>query len=314
MVEHASDMTDVPHRHTSARDDTPPAVPCASGVGDLDRDGGVLPAARSAFRELGRSRRTEVARLGTRRPGRVLVELVGDPDAPARPAAQHRASSTWRSWCPTAPTWPGAAPRDRRRLAVHGRLGSPRERGALPRRSRGQRHRDLPRPPARGVATRRDGELEMATLPLDLEGVLGARAGRDAGRGHARRHADGPRPPAGARPRRRRGASTPPALGFDVTVRSYPGALFVSAGRLPPPPRAQHLGHAAAPAAPAGRARAAGATGWWCRRPTTCAPSRRAWTRPAWPPSRATGASRSWIRPGTGHSWRRTGTDGGTAG
>ena len=37
-------------------------------------------------------------------------------------------------------------------LAPHRRLRPPRERGALPPRPRGQRHRDLPRPPARGVA------------------------------------------------------------------------------------------------------------------------------------------------------------------
>ena len=30
-------------------------------------------------------------------------------------------------------------------------------------------------------------------------------------------------------------------LGFDATVRTYPGALFVSAGGLSPPHRSEHL-------------------------------------------------------------------------
>jgi catechol 2,3-dioxygenase len=73
------------------------------------------------------------------------------------------------------------------------------------------------------------GELQMATLPLDIEGVLGSAAARDTGDGMA--------------PGTRIGhvhlqvASIPAAesfwadaVGFDPVVRSYPGALFVSAG------------------------------------------------------------------------------------
>src|SRR5205823_11628355 len=76
----------------------------------------------------------------------------------------------------------------------------------------------------------RDGELQMATLPLDLDSVLGElgersdpppRVPTDTRIGHvhlqvadleaAERFYSG-------------------VLGFDVTVRGYPGALFVSAG------------------------------------------------------------------------------------
>jgi catechol 2,3-dioxygenase len=74
------------------------------------------------------------------------------------------------------------------------------------------------------------GEIEMDTLPLDLEGVLSELAGDEA-------------PPAAMPPGTHIGhvhlnvADIPAsqafyrdALGFDVTVRTYPGALFVSAG------------------------------------------------------------------------------------
>jgi catechol 2,3-dioxygenase len=103
-------------------------------------------------------------------------------------------------------------------------------------------YRDRPREEWRYV----DGELQMATLPLDLEGLL-------------KEPADG-----GADPGMRIGhvhlkvADLEAAedfyagvLGFDVTVRGYPGALFLSAGGYhhhiglntwesagaPPPPR-----------------------------------------------------------------------------
>jgi catechol 2,3-dioxygenase len=75
-----------------------------------------------------------------------------------------------------------------------------------------------------------DGQLEMATLPLDLRNLADELAA-----------ADGPQPsaPAGTVMGHvhLQVASIPEAeafyhgvLGFDVTVRGYPGALFVSAG------------------------------------------------------------------------------------
>jgi catechol 2,3-dioxygenase len=86
-------------------------------------------------------------------------------------------------------------------------------------------YRDRPRNEWR----RSGGELEMATLPLDLDGVLAA----------APRESDGEHVPEGTRighVHLEVSALAPVedfyagVLGLDVTVRGYPGALFVSAG------------------------------------------------------------------------------------
>jgi catechol 2,3-dioxygenase len=72
------------------------------------------------------------------------------------------------------------------------------------------------------------GELQMATLPLDLEGLLAELpAGPDAGMEAATRmgHVHLNVADLGAAER-----FYVDELGFDVTVRSYPGALFVSTG------------------------------------------------------------------------------------
>jgi catechol 2,3-dioxygenase len=87
-------------------------------------------------------------------------------------------------------------------------------------------YRDRPRAQWRHAG----GEIQMDTLPLDLEGVLAELAGDDS-------------PPAELPAETRIGhvhlnvaslraaeAFYREALGFDVTVRGYPGALFVSAG------------------------------------------------------------------------------------
>jgi catechol 2,3-dioxygenase len=73
-----------------------------------------------------------------------------------------------------------------------------------------------------------DGALRMDTLPLDLEGVLGELPpGPDEGMppgtvmGHVHLH---------VRDIPEAEAFYSGVLGFDVTVRGYPGALFVSAG------------------------------------------------------------------------------------
>lgn len=74
-----------------------------------------------------------------------------------------------------------------------------------------------------------DGRLEMGTFPLDADGVLASAAAGDRGDGM----------PAGTRIGHvhLRVAAIPAAeefyvgaLGFEATVRGYPGALFVSAG------------------------------------------------------------------------------------
>jgi catechol 2,3-dioxygenase len=75
----------------------------------------------------------------------------------------------------------------------------------------------------------RDGQLQMDTLPLDLDGVLGELRREDAAAamppgtriGHVHLNV-GDLPAAES--------FYSGALGFDVTVRGYPGALFVSAG------------------------------------------------------------------------------------
>jgi catechol 2,3-dioxygenase len=76
-----------------------------------------------------------------------------------------------------------------------------------------------------------DGQLQMATIPLDLSGVLSELAGED--------HQGQPTAPPGTtighvHLQVAELASTEDfysgVLGFDVVVRGYPGALFVSAG------------------------------------------------------------------------------------
>jgi catechol 2,3-dioxygenase len=87
-------------------------------------------------------------------------------------------------------------------------------------------YRDRPRPEWR----QRDGQLEMATLPLDLEGVLSELPTTDGPQELA--------PPATiighvhlqVSDLRDAEEFYSGVLGFDVMVRSYPGALFVSAG------------------------------------------------------------------------------------
>ena len=71
---------------------------------------------------------------------------------PTRRRASARGCSTWRSSCPTGPSSPARSRRvDRAGLAPHRRIRPPGQRGAVPARPRWQRHRDLPRPPARPV-------------------------------------------------------------------------------------------------------------------------------------------------------------------
>ena len=157
-----------------------------------------------------------------------VVELVGDPDAPPRP----RGTSGLFHLAILVPGRPDLA-RALQRVAEAGwrlsgasdhlvsealYLSDPEGNGI-------ELYRDRPREqwPVR------DGVLQMDTLPLDLDGVLGELRREDAS--------------AGMPPGTRIGhvhlnvgdlaaaeAFYSGALGFDVTVRGYPGALFVSAG------------------------------------------------------------------------------------
>ncbi len=170
-----------------------------------------------------------VVRLGTKSDGeRPIVELVGDPDAPPRP----RGTSGLFHLAILVPTRADLA-RALQRVAEAGwRLSGASDHlvsEALytsdPEGNGIELYRDRPREewPVR------DGVLQMDTLPLDLDGVLGELRREDAESGM----------PAGTRighvhlnvgDLAAAEAFYSGALGFDIMVRGYPGALFVSAG------------------------------------------------------------------------------------
>ena len=170
-----------------------------------------------------------IVRLGTNdASGQSIVELFGNPDAPHRPsgtsglfhlailvpsradlarALQRVAEAGWRL---------SGASDHLVSEALY--LSDPEGNGI-------ELYRDRPREewPVR------DGVLQMDTLPLDLDGILGELRGEDAQASM----------PAGTRighvhlnvgDLTAAEAFYSGALGFDVTVRGYPGALFVSAG------------------------------------------------------------------------------------
>ncbi len=170
----------------------------------------------------------ELVRLGTS-DGGLLVELVGRPDAPPRPArttglfhlailfpsrldlarALHRvAGSGWRLT--------GASDH---LVSEALYLTDPEGNGI-------ELYRDRPRK----EWSRSNGEVMMDTLPLDLESLIQELPAGDADSGPA---------PEGTRMGHvhlqvadlaESEAFYAGVLGFDVTVRGYPGALFVSAG------------------------------------------------------------------------------------
>ena len=172
--------------------------------------------------------RSEIVRLGTGEDAAPLVELVGDPSAPPRP----RHTTGLYHLAILVPTRADLA-RALQRVADAGwrltgasdhlvsealYLSDPEGNGI-------EIYRDRPREQWRY----RDGAIQMSTEPLDLDGVLGELSREDAGAGM----------PAGTRTGHVHlnvadltAAETfySGALGFDVTVRGYPGALFVSAG------------------------------------------------------------------------------------
>src|SRR3954454_24023658 len=159
---------------------------------------------------------------------RPIVELIGDPDAPLRP----QGTSGLFHLAIVVPSRPDLA-RALQRVAEAGwrltgasdhlvsealYLSDPEGNGI-------ELYRDRPR----DQWPVRDGVLQMDTLPLDLDGVLGELRREDANSGM----------PAGTRMGHvhlnvgdltAAEAFYSGALGFDLTVRGYPGALFVSAG------------------------------------------------------------------------------------
>jgi catechol 2,3-dioxygenase len=157
-----------------------------------------------------------------------IVELAGDPDAPPRP----RGTSGLFHLAILVPTRADLA-RALQRVAEAGwRLSGASDHlvsEALyltdPEGNGIELYRDRPR----AEWPVRDGVLQMDTLPLDLDGVLGelrredAEAGMPAGTRIGHVHLNVGDLTAAE-------AFYSGALGFDVTVRGYPGALFVSAG------------------------------------------------------------------------------------
>src|SRR5919201_4017727 len=217
-------------------------------VADLDR-------ARDFYRDaIGLTERRSpdgVLRLGSADPSDLpVVELVGDPDAPPRP----RGTTGLFHLAILVPSRPDLA-RALQRVAEAGwhlsgasdhlvsealYLSDPEGNGI-------ELYRDRPREewPVR------DGALQMATLPLDLDSMLSELRREDADAGM----------PAGTRMGHvhlnvgdlaAAEAFYSGALGFDVTVRGYPGALFVSAGGYPHHPRLNTSGGEGAPPPPPG--------------------------------------------------------------
>jgi catechol 2,3-dioxygenase len=170
----------------------------------------------------------ERASLGPAAGGPPLVELLGDANAPTPPARAcglfhlalllpSRLELARALRRIVASGWPLSGASDHL-VSEALYLSDPEGNGI-------EIYRDRPREEWR----RRDGELEMATLPLDLQELAGELRGgeaTDAGMTDARighvhlRVAD-----LAAAER-----FYADALGFEVTVRSYPGALFVAAG------------------------------------------------------------------------------------
>ncbi|HET9119644.1 MAG TPA: VOC family protein [Solirubrobacterales bacterium] len=195
-------------------------------VGDLDR-------ARDFYRDAIGLSELEVSdgivRMGTGDPADgALVELVGDPDAPPRP----QGTSGLFHLAILVPSRPDLA-RALQRVAEAGwRLSGASDHlvsEALYTSDPEGNGIELYRDRSRDEWPVRDGVLQMDTLPLDLDGVLGELRREDAN--------------VGMPPGTRIGhvhlnigdlaaaeAFYSGALGFDVTVRGYPGALFVSAG------------------------------------------------------------------------------------
>jgi catechol 2,3-dioxygenase len=170
-----------------------------------------------------------IVRLGTDGDSsRSVIELVGDPDAPHRPSG----TSGLFHLAIVVPSRADLA-RSLQRVAEGGwrlsgasdhlvsealYLSDPEGNGI-------ELYRDRPREewPVR------DGVLQMDTLPLDLDGVLGelrresAQASMPAGTRIGHVHLNVGDLTAAE-------AFYSGALGFDVMVRGYPGAIFVSAG------------------------------------------------------------------------------------
>ncbi len=158
----------------------------------------------------------------------VLVELVAAPGAAAQAAAGRPGSFTSRSSFPTGRAW---APRcgDRRGgVGAHRRLRPSGERGALHPGSGGERDRDLPRPPARGVAANGDRRAGDGLAPAGPRTRLRLR--RDGAGPMAPGTHDGPRAPERRRHRRTRKTSTAGSWASSRRCAPTPARCSSSAG------------------------------------------------------------------------------------
>jgi catechol 2,3-dioxygenase len=195
-------------------------------AGDLDAQAGFYERI-IGLQELHRD--GNVVELGAPGDGAPLVRLVGDPDAPPRP---RRTTGLFH----LAVLTPSRTELARALNRVQGSgwrftgasdhlvsealyLDDPEGNGI-------EIYRDRPREEWRRGP---DGELQMATLPMDVEGVLGSAAPGDAGAGMPAGTTMGHvHLQVGSIPEAREFYAE--GLGFDPMVGSYPGALFVSAG------------------------------------------------------------------------------------
>jgi catechol 2,3-dioxygenase len=195
-------------------------------VADLDQQQSFYEQA-IGLRELGRDGQT--VRLGPEG-GPVVLELTGDPDAPRRP----RGTTGLYHFAILVPGRADLGQALRRVIDAGWRFTGASDHlvsEAL----------YLNDPEGNGIEIYRDrsrdewprddeGVIQMATLPLDLDGVLGevdasipAPAEMPAGTTIGHIHLNVANIPAAE-------DFYSGALGFDVMVRSYPGALFVAAG------------------------------------------------------------------------------------
>ncbi len=170
-------------------------------------------------------RSDDVLRLGTG--GATLIELAHDPDAPARP---HGTTGLFHLAI-LVPDRPALAAALRRAAGARGRFSGASDHlvsEALYLRDPEGNGIEIYRDRPRTEWSRSNGELQMDSLPLDLDDLLAepepqqaARMPRETRIGHVHLNVSDL---AAAE------AFYAGLLGFDVTVRGYPGALFVAAG------------------------------------------------------------------------------------
>ena len=200
--------------------------PVCLTVADLDREREFYERA-IGLRVLGDEGDADGSTLRLGADGTVAIELIGDPDAPPR----RRGTTGLFHLAILVPSRADLASALRRVVGAGGPLAGASDHlvsEALyltdPEGNGIEIYRDRPREEWRRV----DGQIEMATLPLDLDSLLaeqgeGESSHAPAGTriGHVHLHvAD-----LAAAEEFYAGV-----LGFDVTVRDYPGALFLSAG------------------------------------------------------------------------------------